>query len=201
MNKQKHWYDYLWIYTPVYLILGLFNILFAWLGMIEFLVPLFIALFGGGGVFCNKYCARGQLFDILGNKLNLSRKKIPPKFLSSKVFRYEFLIFFMSMFILMIINTVNVFLGANSLKEVITILWTFKVPFGFSYSPSVFPDFVAQFAFGMYGMMLTSSILGVVTMVIFRPRSWCVYCPMGTMTQCVCKIKEGNFNGVKSEES
>ena len=71
MNKKKHWYDYLWIYTPLYLILGLFNILFAWLGMIEFLIPLFIALFGGGKAFCNKYCERGQLFDILGNKLNL----------------------------------------------------------------------------------------------------------------------------------
>lgn len=201
MNKKKHWYDYLWIYTPLYLILGLFNILFAWLGMIEFLIPLFIALFGGGKAFCNKYCARGQLFDILGNKLNLSRKKVPPKLLSSNWFRYSFLLFFMSMFVLMIINTINVFWGVNDLKEVIKILWTFKVPFGFSYTSSIFPDFVAQFAFGMYGMMLTSFILGFVTMLFFRPRSWCVYCPMGTMTQCVCKIKEGGFSGIKSAES
>ena len=36
MNKKKHWYDYLWIVTPIYLGLGFFNILFAWLGMIFF---------------------------------------------------------------------------------------------------------------------------------------------------------------------
>ena len=51
MNKKKHWYDYLWIYTPVYLCLGMFNILFAWLGMIEFIVPLMISIFGGGKLF------------------------------------------------------------------------------------------------------------------------------------------------------
>lgn len=30
---------------------------------------------------------------------------------------------------------------------------------------------------------------GGVTMVLFKPRSWCVYCPMGTMTQLICKVK------------
>lgn len=36
MKKQKHWYDYLWIWTILYFALGFFNILFAWLGMIDF---------------------------------------------------------------------------------------------------------------------------------------------------------------------
>ena len=42
---KKHWYDYLWIWTIIYFALGFFNILFAWLGMINFLVPLFISAF------------------------------------------------------------------------------------------------------------------------------------------------------------
>ena len=33
---KKHWYDYLWIWTIIYFALGFFNILFAWLGMIDF---------------------------------------------------------------------------------------------------------------------------------------------------------------------
>ena len=28
---KKHWYDYLWIVSLLYLLLGFFNILFAWL--------------------------------------------------------------------------------------------------------------------------------------------------------------------------
>lgn len=34
-----------------------------------------------------------------------------------------------------------------------------------------------------------STVLGFVTMLLFKPRSWCVYCPMGTMTQLICKGK------------
>ena len=47
MKKKKHWYDYLWIWAIIYFALGFFNILFAWFGMIDFLVPLGIAIFGG----------------------------------------------------------------------------------------------------------------------------------------------------------
>ena len=39
-TDTRHWYDYLWIASLTYLILGFFNIMFAWLGMICFLVPL-----------------------------------------------------------------------------------------------------------------------------------------------------------------
>ena len=33
---KKKWYDYLWIFSLTYLILGFFNILFAWLGLIDY---------------------------------------------------------------------------------------------------------------------------------------------------------------------
>ena len=39
MRQKRHWYDYLWIVTPIYLGLGMFNILFAWLGMIFLASP------------------------------------------------------------------------------------------------------------------------------------------------------------------
>ena len=78
--KQKKWYSYLWIVELLYLCLGLFNILFAWLGMLFFTIPLLIAVFGGGKAYCNRYCGRGQLLGLLGEKLKLSRNAPPPKF-------------------------------------------------------------------------------------------------------------------------
>lgn len=48
-----------------------------------------------------------------------------------------------------------------------------------------------QLVFGIYSVMLTSTVLGLITMVLFKPRSWCVYCPMGTMTQLICKARNG----------
>lgn len=196
---KKRWYDYLWVFSSVYLALGFFNILFAWIGLICFITPLLIAIIGGNKVYCNKYCGRGQLFELLGGRLGLSRKKAPPKFLRSIWFRYGFLIFFMTMFLLMIYNTNLVFAGAP-LREAVTLLWVFKLPWQWASTSSAAP-WVAQFAFGFYGVMLTSTVLGLVTMLLFKPRSWCVYCPMGTMTQGICKLKNGKGvpNGGKSE--
>ena len=197
--KQKHWYDYLWVASSVYLALGFFNILFAWLGMICFITPLLISIIGGSKMYCNKYCGRGQLFELLGGGLGFSMKNKPPGFLRSTWFRYGFLTFFMTMFLLMIYNTYLVFAGIE-LREAVTLLWVFKLPWNWTNTSFVTP-WAAQFAFGFYGVMLTSTVLGLATMIIFKPRTWCVYCPMGTMTQGICKIKHGREkpNGRKGE--
>jgi hypothetical protein len=185
--KKKKWYSYLWIASTVYLILGVFNIMFAWLGLICFVTPLAISLLGGDKAYCNRYCGRGQLFEILGGRMGLSLRRRPPVFLRSAGFRYGFLAFFMTMFGLMLYSTWRVFYGAP-LREAVTLLWIFNLPWGWTYGNTHVP-WAAQFAFGFYSVMLTSTVLGLVTMFLFRPRSWCVYCPMGTMTQGICKLK------------
>ena len=44
---KRKWYDYLWLASLAYLILGFFNILFAWLGLLCFFYS--AAYFGGPG--------------------------------------------------------------------------------------------------------------------------------------------------------
>lgn len=197
MKKNKRWNDYLYIASALYLILGFFNIMFAWLGMICFLTPLGIAIIGGNKVYCNKYCGRGQLLNLLGTKFKLSRGKETPKWMYSKAFRYGFLVFFMTMFGNMLYTTYLVFSGTRELREVVKLFWTFKVPWDWAYSGA--PVWQAQFAFGLYSIMLTSTLLGIITMVLFRPRSWCAYCPMGTMTQGICQLKAGKEEGILVE--
>lgn len=188
---KKRWYDYLWVASLAYLILGFFNIMFAWLGLLCFFIPIIISVAGGGKAYCNRYCGRGQLFALAGGRFGLSRKKDPPKFLKSKWFRYGFLIFFFAMFIQMLWNTWLVFDGVQSLRQAVKLLWTFKLPWHWAYHGTELPAWTAQFAFGFYSVMLTSTVLGFITMLLFKPRSWCVYCPMGTMTQLICKAKCG----------
>ena len=174
MKTKKNWYDYLWIASLTYLILGFFNILFAWLGLICFFVPLIMAISGKDKTYCNKYCGRGQLFALIGGKFGLSRKKDIPKFMKSKYFRYGFLIFFFAMFFVMLFNTYLVFSFSCDLKQVVTLLWTFKLPWHWAYHGTIISNGVAQFAFGFYSVMLTSTVLGFITMILFKPRSWCV---------------------------
>ena len=132
--KAKHWYDYLWVYAIIYFALGFFNILFAWLGMIDFLLPLFLAIFGGNKFFCNHLCGRGQLFSKLGTDLKCSRCKPTPRWMSSKWFRYGFLLFFLTMFGNMVFQTYLVAAGAASLREAVKLFWTFRVPWSWTYT-------------------------------------------------------------------
>ena len=189
MSKKKKWYDYLWIVSIIYLTMGFFNIFFAWLGLIFFVAPLWFAIFRGNKGYCNCYCDRGQFLELLGNRLKISQNRNIPAWLRSKWFRYGFLAFFMLMFMNMLLTTYFVYSGAKSLKEVVTLFWTFQLPWHFAYPTNTSAPWIAQFAFGFYSIMLTSTILGIITAVLFKPRSWCVYCPMGTMTQLICKLK------------
>ena len=55
-GMKKHWYDYLWIASLLYLLLGFFNILFAWLGLLCFFIPLVFSVARGSKGYCNRYC-------------------------------------------------------------------------------------------------------------------------------------------------
>lgn len=198
--KKKHWFEYLWIWSIIYFTLGFFNIVFAWLGMIDFLVPLGFAIFGGNKSFCNIYCGRGQLFRKIGKNLKCSRKKQAPGWISSKWFRYGFLVFFLTMFGNMVYQTYLVAAGAANLREVVKLLWTFKIPWGWAYSSGMTLDWIAQFSFGFYSLMLTSTIIGLVVMLLYKPRTWCSFCPMGTMeATCGALIGANMMLGMKTE--
>ena len=49
---KRHWYDHLWVVSLTYLILGFFNILFAWLGLFCFFIPLIISAVKGTKGYC-----------------------------------------------------------------------------------------------------------------------------------------------------
>ena len=131
---KKHWYDYIWIYSLTYLILGFFNILFAWIGLICFFAPLIFAVVGGNKLYWNRFCGRGQLFSLIGGRFGISRRMDMPAWMKSSWFRYGFLLFFFIMFFIMLYNTCLVFAGISDMKEVVTLLWTVKVPWLSSYA-------------------------------------------------------------------
>lgn len=188
MKQIHHWYHWLWLWSLVYFSLGFVNILFAWLGLISFSLPLLFAIFGGNKLFCNRYCDRGQLLRVLGSQAGLSRRHEMPGWLKSRAFRYGFMIFFFAMFGNVLYTTWLVASGASGLRAVVTLLWSFQLPWHWTYTAVVAP-WKAQFAFSLYSLMLTSEVIALAAMLWFKPRSWCVFCPMGTLTQTICRLK------------
>ena len=45
--KKKKWSEYMWIVSATYLILGFFNIMFAWIGLLCFFIPLILSEMSG----------------------------------------------------------------------------------------------------------------------------------------------------------
>lgn len=122
-----------------------------------------------------------------------------PGWMKSRAFRYGFLLFFLAMFGNVLYATYLVAGGARDVQEVVTFFWTFGVPWEWASSAAASP-WAVQFAYGFYSLMLTSALLGIFTMLFYKPRSWCVYCPMGTMTQLICKAKAGNLDNEVGKE-
>ena len=85
------------------------------------------------------------------------------------------MIFFLTMFGNMVFQTYLVAAGAASLRETIKLFWTFRVPWGWTYTAGTVADWVAQFSFGFYSLMLTSLLLGLIVMVLYKPRTWCAF--------------------------
>ncbi|WP_026895430.1 4Fe-4S binding protein [Clostridiisalibacter paucivorans] len=47
-----------------------------------------------------------------------------------------------------------------------------------------------KIAFSMFRFMTVSLIMGIILGVVFKPRSWCVVCPMGHATGLIKKMKD-----------
>ena len=140
---------------------------------------------------CSRQSVQGLWLnaDAIFQQANKDWLYVLPVEYKSRWFRYGFLTFFLIMFLQMLWNTYLVFTGVKNLKQAVTLLWTFKLPWHWAYHGTIFHPGAAQFAFGFYSVMLTSTVLGLITMALFKPRSWCVYCPMGTMTQLICRAR------------
>lgn len=112
-----------------------------------------------------------------------------PRWMKSRAFRYGFLIFFLVMFLQMLWNTYLVFAGVQDLRQAVTLLWTFRLPWHWAYRGTIVHMGVAQFAFGFYSVTLASTVLGLITTALFKPRSWCGYCPIGVVTRLICRVR------------
>lgn len=158
---KKRWYDFLWIASLLYLVLGFFNILFAWLGLLCFFIPLVIAFAGGDKGYCNRFCGRGQLFSLLGGRFGLSRRADIPRVDEKQGVPLRVFGLFSADVLPDALEHISGSLpgaagaapGRHSALDVPAAL-----ALGLLWNP-LFPR-RGQFAFGFYSVMLTSTVLG-----------------------------------------
>src|SRR5690554_2186625 len=150
-HQSRSLQSYTWPFTILVALGGLW-----WprLGVlvIPIMVTLLIMSFFRGRYWCGNVCSHGSLYDhVLGP---ISRNRALPKLFRSPFFAWGFFLFFTY-------NIVRRLL-------VVTTLW----------GSSSFWDRLG-FIFVMSYLMVL--IVGGVLAVFFKPRTWCSFCPMGTM--------------------
>lgn len=124
------------------------------LGLLVVLIMagLIITSLFSGRYWCGNICPHGSLFDSL--ILSISKNKQIPKIFKSKSVIIGFLIFFMW----------------NFIRKILKI-----VPFWGTY------DFLDKFGFIFSNTYLMVMIVGGLFAVFINPRTWCQFCPMGSM--------------------
>lgn len=142
---------YSWIFTLMVAIGGLWE---PKLGLLVFLVmaSLLVTAFFNGRYWCGNVCPHGSLFDNL--ILPVSRNKSIPAFLKSKWFILGFFVFFMFNF-------------SRKILKAFTFWGTY--------------DFLDKLGFVMVGTYLVVLIVGGLLALFAAPRTWCQFCPMGSM--------------------
>ena len=165
---------------PAVPVSGVFNIMFAWLGLIFFLVPL-------ATLHCHRIQALLQLLLRQGTavfhsrqKLHLSPNREIPGWMKSKHSAMVSLYSFLVMFRQMLFNTYLVFRGTSGLKQAVTVLGPSACP-GRRLSrhrPSPVDCPVCLWLLQRHADL---HHLGLATNGPVPPLPWCVYAPHGVL--------------------
>ncbi|MDR5658458.1 4Fe-4S binding protein [Serpentinicella sp. ANB-PHB4] len=149
---------YAWIFTVLVALGGL------WQPKLGLLVVLIMAgltgtAFFNGRYWCGNFCPHGSLFDVLITPISQNRKI--PKFLKSKTMISLFFVFFMFNFSRKVLN--------------VTTLWG-------NY------DFFDKLGFVFVTTYLMVMVVGGLFALLVNPRTWCQFCPMGTLQKLSYRV-------------
>ena len=180
--KQKIMlFDYLFIVTLLFFMLGMVNIVFSWLGVICALLPFVILKRTGKKLWCQRYCPRAHLLTKILGKISLNLK-IPKTFKDGSGKRFLLTYFCINM-VMASMSTASVLFGGAPPMAYVRFLMFFKAPFilpqliTLPLSPAIL-----HMSYRLYSIMFTSTILGLILGVLFKPRTWCTVCPIQTLT-------------------
>ncbi|HAN44508.1 MAG TPA: hypothetical protein DCP97_03860 [Ruminococcaceae bacterium] len=175
--------NYLFIFTVIFFILGMVNILFAWLGLACMLLPFILLVRDSKKTWCQKYCPRASLYTTCGKATSKFSLKTPRFFVSGGMKWIILAYFALSMFIV-INSTIKVASGNVPPMLHVRFLIMFRLPFDLPQLIAIsgLPQWTYHFGYRFYSLMLTTTILGLIMALVYKPRTWCTVCPVSTLS-------------------
>lgn len=182
MKKQNiNYQNTLFFITILFFIIGIVHISFAIIGLACFIIPFILFGIYKEKIWCKFYCPRAGLFSRIIGKISL-KKKIP-KFITSKRMKNGVLIYFGINMFFVLMSTLMVALGKIAPLNEIRFLIAFTLPINLPQLLTISPPSVLMhLGYRVYSIMLTSTTIGIVLGIIFAPRTWCIICPIQSLT-------------------
>lgn len=182
MSQAKtNYQDRLFFITILFFLIGFIHISFAIIGLICFITPFVLFAVYKDKIWCKFICPRaGFLNKTLGT---ISLKRPLPKWLTGKRIKTIVLWYFGMNLFFITMSTIMVSIGRIAPIEQIRFMIMFPLPIKMPQILNL--DVAAPFVhlgYRVYSVMFSSTIIGLVLGFIYAPRTWCIICPVQTLT-------------------
>ncbi len=183
-KTHKTLVPFLFLVTLTYFVLGFVSILFANLAILCMIIPFIIVARSKKKRWCQSYCPRASLLNLVGKKHNW--KVIPENIKSGKLKRIMLGYFGLNL-LFITGSTLQVAIARMSAMEYIRLFIVFEL-FPIPQLISIeAPSFLMHLSYRFYSMMLSTTLLSGVLARVYRPRLWCAVCPIGTLSDTLLK--------------
>ena len=171
----------LFIVTILFFVLSLIHISLALLGLGCFIIPFIQYARYKDKVWCKYYCPRAGFLNRVISKINMGRPA--PKWLTGKRIKKGVVIYFSLNLFFVFMSTLMVSLGRVAPIDQVRFLIAFSLP---GTLPQVMdwmlPNPLLHFSYRIFSMMFTSTVIGSILGILYKPRTWCAVCPVSTLT-------------------
>lgn len=180
----------LYLFTITFFGLGFVNIHFSLLGIICMTLPIILLLKDRKKTWCQSYCPRASLYTTCGKTKKWASRNTPRFFIKGNM-KWIMLAYFGVSLLFIIMSTLGVARGMRPAMEYLRFLILIPLPFKI---PQLFDimdlaPWLTHLSYRFYSMMMTTTFLGLLLAMVYKPRTWCTICPIATASDVILKYR------------
>jgi hypothetical protein len=133
--------------------------------------------------YCQGYCPRANLYTRVGKTSSKYSKKTPLYLIKGNM-KWIMLFYFGISLFFITMSTIRVSSGLMPPMEKLRFLIFFRVPFEIIQLievENVLP-WILHLSYRFYSMMMTTTLIGLILALVYKPKTWCVICPIATIS-------------------
>ena len=181
-------HKYLYLITISFFLLGFINIHFSLLGIVCMTLPIILLLKNRKKTWCQHYCPRASLYTTCGKSKKWAFRNTPRYFIKGNL-KWIMLAYFGISLFFILMSTLGVARGMrlpmNHLRFLIIIPLPFEMPQLLDIM-NIAP-WLTHLSYRFYSMMMTTTVLGLILALVYKPRTWCTICPIATVSDVILK--------------